>query len=207
MGYQIKPPPDLTKVYGTAESLWRKIAKCGKPMADGNMDVWRVFNDLKPAWREKYRTLWFYPGPYFYRIHGQIYHKVSSLYSNHNKPGYGQMHVFDTSKATEKRIERNEGCLPSVMERLDSMMRAINPFIECYLQMNRIIKENPATNIRMVFMENGDLDLRRYKQPTSKTETAAVFEGDNGEPPANKMPEYKWIYHVSKKVDRICKSP
>ncbi|GBM92835.1 hypothetical protein AVEN_222034-1 [Araneus ventricosus] len=109
----------------------------------------------------------------------------SGVYSDHNKPGYGQLYVFDTSKATEKRMERNEGCVPSVMERLDSMLRAINPFIECYLQMHRIIEENPATNIRMVFMENGDLDLRRFNQPTSKTEIAAIFEGDNGEPPTN----------------------
>ncbi|GBO09561.1 hypothetical protein AVEN_233058-1 [Araneus ventricosus] len=72
------------------------------------------------------------------------------------------------------------------MERLDSMLRAINPFIECYLQMHRIIEENPATNIRMGFMENGDLDLRRCNQPTSKTEIAAIFVGDNGEPPANR---------------------
>ncbi|GBM82798.1 hypothetical protein AVEN_139444-1 [Araneus ventricosus] len=106
--------------------------------------------------------------------------------SNHNKPGYGQLYIFDTSKATEKRMERNEECLPSVMDRLDSMLRAINPFIDYYLQMHRIIKENPATNIRMVFMENGDLDLRRYNQPTSKTEIAAIFVGDSGEPPANR---------------------
>ncbi|GBO33109.1 hypothetical protein AVEN_73612-1 [Araneus ventricosus] len=41
-------------------------------------------------------------GPYCYRIHGQIYHMVSPLYSDHNKPGYGQLYIFDTSKATEK---------------------------------------------------------------------------------------------------------
>ncbi|GBN66560.1 hypothetical protein AVEN_110235-1 [Araneus ventricosus] len=125
-------------------------------------------------------------GPYCYRIHGQIYHLVSPLYNYHNKPGYGQLYIFDTRKATEKRMERNEGCLPSVMDRLDSMLRASNPSIDCYLQMYRIIEENPATNIRMVFMENGDLDLRRYNQPTSKTEIAAIFVGHSGEPPANR---------------------
>ncbi|GBL76539.1 hypothetical protein AVEN_53276-1 [Araneus ventricosus] len=76
------------------------------------------------------------------------------------------------------------------MERLDSMLRAINPFMECRmddaLQMHRIIEENPATNIRMVFMENGDLDLRRYNQPSSKTEIAAIFVGDKEEPPASR---------------------
>ncbi|GBM59019.1 hypothetical protein AVEN_7405-1 [Araneus ventricosus] len=93
--------------------------------------------------------------PYSYRIHCQIYHVVSPSYIDHNKPGYGQLYVFDTSKATEKRMERNEVCLPSVMERLNSMLRAINPFIECYLQMHRIIEGNTASNIRMVFIENG----------------------------------------------------
>ncbi|GBM79115.1 hypothetical protein AVEN_177426-1 [Araneus ventricosus] len=58
---------------------------------------------------------------------------VSPLCSDHNKPEYGQLYVFDASKATE---ERNEGCLPSVMERLDSMLREINPFIEFYLQIS-----------------------------------------------------------------------
>ncbi|GBM78781.1 hypothetical protein AVEN_81954-1 [Araneus ventricosus] len=111
---------------------------------------------------------------------------VSPLYSDHNKPEYGQLYVFDTSKATEKRMERNEGCSPSVMERLDSLLRAINPFIECYLQMHRITEENPATNITMVFMEIGYLDLRRYNQSTSRTEIAAIFVGGNGEPPANR---------------------
>ncbi|GBO22922.1 hypothetical protein AVEN_119395-1 [Araneus ventricosus] len=51
--------------------------------------------------------------------------------------------------------------------------------------MHRIIEENPATDIRMVFMENGNLDFRRFNQLTSKTEIAAIFVGDNGEPPAN----------------------
>ncbi|GBO22923.1 hypothetical protein AVEN_119396-1 [Araneus ventricosus] len=41
-------------------------------------------------------------GPYCYRIHGQIYHMVSPLYSDHNKPGYGQLYVFDASNAKFK---------------------------------------------------------------------------------------------------------
>ncbi|XP_055928511.1 uncharacterized protein LOC129959649 [Argiope bruennichi] len=124
-------------------------------------------------------------GSYCNRIHGQIYHMVSPLYSGHNKPGYGQLYVFDTSEATEKRMVRNEGCLFSEMERLNSMLKAINPFIDCYQKMHRIMEKNPATNIRMVFMETRNLNISRYKQPITKTETAAIFVGDNGEPPTN----------------------
>ncbi|XP_055942022.1 uncharacterized protein LOC129972067 [Argiope bruennichi] len=125
-------------------------------------------------------------GSYCYRIHSKIYHMVSPLYSGHNKPGYGQLYVFDSSEANEKRMERNEGCLFSVMERLDFMLTAINPFIDCYLQMHRIIEENHAANIRMVFRETRNLDIRRYKQHITKTEIAAIFAGDNGVPPVNR---------------------
>ncbi|XP_055951619.1 uncharacterized protein LOC129987693 [Argiope bruennichi] len=125
-------------------------------------------------------------GPYCYRIHGQMYHMVSPLNSGHNKPGYGQLYVFHTNEATEKRMERNEGCLVSVMKRLNSMLRVINPFIDCYLQIHRIIEENPVTNIKMVFMEIRNLDILRYNQPITKAEIAAIFVGDNNEPPANR---------------------
>jgi hypothetical protein len=33
----------------------------------------------------------------------------------------------------------------------------------------------------MAFMEDLELDLRRYNAPTSKTEVAAIFVGDDGE--------------------------
>ncbi|GBM74539.1 hypothetical protein AVEN_126588-1 [Araneus ventricosus] len=37
-----------------------------------------------------------------------------------------------------------------------------------------------------VSMEHPDLDLYRYNAPTSRTEVAAIFVGDEGEPPANR---------------------
>ncbi|GBL80634.1 hypothetical protein AVEN_240149-1 [Araneus ventricosus] len=38
----------------------------------------------------------------------------------------------------------------------------------------------------MIFMEHPDLDIRRYNAPTSRTEVAAIFVGDDGELPANR---------------------
>ncbi|GBM01028.1 hypothetical protein AVEN_55535-1 [Araneus ventricosus] len=52
--------------------------------------------------------------------------------------------------------------------------------------MHQLIQSNPAVNVKMVFMEHPDLDLRRYNAPTSKTEVAAIFIGDDGESPANR---------------------
>jgi hypothetical protein len=45
-------------------------------------------------------------GLYCFRIHGQVHHLVSPLYSDEaNKPGYGQLYIFDPAEATAKRLE------------------------------------------------------------------------------------------------------
>ncbi|GBM09954.1 hypothetical protein AVEN_86831-1 [Araneus ventricosus] len=83
-------------------------------------------------------------------------------------------------------MENDQACLHSVMEKLDALLRSINPFAESYLQMHQLVQSNPAVNVKMVFMEHPDLDLRRYNAPTSRTEVAAIFVGDDREPPANR---------------------
>ncbi|GBO21877.1 hypothetical protein AVEN_60835-1 [Araneus ventricosus] len=83
-------------------------------------------------------------------------------------------------------MKNNQACLHSVMEKLDALLRSINPFDESYLPMHQLIQSNPAVNVKMVFMKHPDLDLLRYNAPTSRTEVAAIFVGDDGEPPANR---------------------
>ncbi|GBL61422.1 hypothetical protein AVEN_24402-1, partial [Araneus ventricosus] len=54
-------------------------------------------------------------------IHGQIYHVVSPLCSNvRNRPGYGQLYISDSTEARNRRMENNQACLHSVMEKLDT---------------------------------------------------------------------------------------
>ncbi|GBN37343.1 hypothetical protein AVEN_133030-1 [Araneus ventricosus] len=66
------------------------------------------------------------------------------------------------------------------------MLREINPFAQSYLQMHRLVQEHPTTSVKMVFLEHKNLDMRHYNAPTLCTEVAAIFVGDNGEPPANR---------------------
>ncbi|GBN60502.1 hypothetical protein AVEN_148746-1 [Araneus ventricosus] len=66
------------------------------------------------------------------------------------------------------------------------MLREINPFAQSYLEMHRLVQEHPTTSVKMVFLEDKNLDMRRYNAPTLCTEVAAIFLGDNGEPPANR---------------------
>ncbi|GBL74990.1 hypothetical protein AVEN_243792-1 [Araneus ventricosus] len=112
---------------------------------------------------------------------------VSPLCSNErNRPDYGQLYISDSSEARNGRMENNQACLLSVMEKLDALLRSINPFAESYLQMHQLMQSNPVVNVKMVFMEHPDFDLRRYNAPTSRTEVAAIFVGDDVQPPANR---------------------
>lgn len=114
---------------------------------------------------------------------------VSPLYANKtNNPSYGQLYIFDSSEATSKRLNhhKNTGCIHSVMLDLDEMLRKINPYAESYRQMHSITLENPAVQVKMVFLEDNNLDMRRYNTPTSNTEVAAIFVGEEGEPPQNR---------------------
>ncbi|GBM16977.1 hypothetical protein AVEN_133261-1 [Araneus ventricosus] len=123
-------------------------------------------------------------GPYCYRLHGQVYHRVPPYASDQHKENYGQLYIFDSSEATEKRFRNNQNCLQHVFETLEFMLRKINPFPQSYLQMNRLVQEHPTSSVKMVFLGDKNLDMRLYNAPTLCTEVAAIFVGDNGEPPA-----------------------
>ncbi|GBN21339.1 hypothetical protein AVEN_70823-1 [Araneus ventricosus] len=55
------------------------------------------------------------------------------------------------------------------------MLREINPFAQSDLQMYRLVQEHPTTSVKMVFLEDKNLDMRRYNAPTLCTEVAAIF--------------------------------
>ncbi|GBM22543.1 hypothetical protein AVEN_183975-1 [Araneus ventricosus] len=111
--------------------------------------------------------------------------KSPNLYAS-DQESYGQLYIFDSSEVTEKRLSNNQNCLQHVFEKLDFMLREINPFAQPYLQMHRLIQEHPTTSVKMVFLEDKNLYKRRYNAPTLCTEVAAIFVGDNGEPPPNR---------------------
>nr|XP_042909949.1 uncharacterized protein LOC122271735 [Parasteatoda tepidariorum] len=82
---------------------------------------------------------------------------------------------FITCEATDRRMDNDSGCLRSVMEQLDYLSKQINPFVASYHRMHKLIQSNPTTEVKLVFMEDPNSDLRRYNAPTSKTEVAAIF--------------------------------
>ncbi|GBL83774.1 hypothetical protein AVEN_132666-1 [Araneus ventricosus] len=163
----------LTENSPDAKNYRQRIRECNSALAFASMGA-----QIKPPRGT---------GPYCYRLHGQVYHRVSPLYaSDQHKESYEQLYVFDSSEATEKRLSNNQNCLHHVFEKLDLKLREINPFAQSYLQMHRLVQEHSTTSVKMVFLEDKNLDMRRYNAPTLCTEITAIFVGDNGESPANR---------------------
>jgi hypothetical protein len=80
--------------------------------------------------------------PYRFRIYDQTYHFVSPLHPNQaNTPGHG-LYIFDSAEATTKRIKNksNQGCLAEVMQRLNDMLRWINPLLSLYTNVSSEMK-------------------------------------------------------------------
>lgn len=71
-------------------------------------------------------------GPRYFRIPGQNIRLNSPLYpSEANKPGYGQLYIFDSTEATTMRLETqlNQERMAEEMQRLEEM-RHVNSFAE-----------------------------------------------------------------------------
>ena len=74
-------------------------------------------------------------GPYSFRIHGGLYHKMGSLLP----PGdldesYAQLYILDFQAALNQRNARNSNVDPSIMLDLQTMLYDVNPFIPLYKQ-------------------------------------------------------------------------
>ena len=83
-------------------------------------------------------------GPYCFKVHGQIYHRIGPL---HPEPGksasYGQLYILDSAMALQERKSNhaNEGCIDSILHQLDQVIRRISPFAQAYKLMHEVEQE------------------------------------------------------------------
>jgi len=129
-------------------------------------------------------------GPYCFKIHGQIYHRMSDAMPEEGaRPHFSQLYFMDPTEALEQRISEkpNENCLPEVLPKIDQLLRNVNPFACSYQFMREKIEEQSTTKtVIMDIITNKSQDHRRYNAPTA-TEVAIIFEADaDGSPPLNR---------------------
>ena len=136
-------------------------------------------------------------GPFCYRIHGQIYHRVGSLHpaSESEAHKYAQLYIIDSSQALDARMgmPENEQCRLDVMHTVQSTIDSLSPYAAAYKHMAEVEREEEerATaagvsprKVKMLFHRGSD--PRRYNMP-SHDEVAVVFvTAPDGAPPSNR---------------------
>lgn len=134
-------------------------------------------------------------GPFCFRTHGQIYHRIGPLHAEAGKNAqYAQLYILDSAQALQKRMGNagNSRCDESLMKKLGDLINKISPFAAAFKMMHEVEQEEirrsekekrGSHSIRMTFYINNRVrDQRRYNLPRAN-EIAAVFVGENGEVP------------------------
>lgn len=114
-------------------------------------------------------------GVYTFRAQGTIYHRIGSLlpYSD-QRPRFLQLYIYDTDHEVENRMEESNGLRQHIIEKIQNILDAQNPFVRTFRQMaqrpdiqdcNLIIREQPP-------------DRRQYNLPTASQVAAIVVGGD-----------------------------
>lgn len=127
-------------------------------------------------------------GPFYYRIHGQIYHNVHVLHLDEGEAAkYGQLYILASATAPQERMGHpsNRECSPDIMRALDKVLHHINPYANAFKHIHEVEKEEATRSaqdnrelrpMRMIFASAiPDSDPRRYNAP-SASEIAAVSQ-------------------------------
>ena len=136
-------------------------------------------------------------GPYCFRIHGQIYHRIGPLHpESDQKAQFGQLYILNSSLALKERMRNvaNENCNETTMRKLGDIMKNISPFAAAFKMMHEVEEEEidrakkekrAPPPLRMIFnIDHRIHDRRLYNLPTAN-EVAAVFVDEDNEVPTH----------------------
>ena len=102
-------------------------------------------------------------GPYCFRIHGQIYHRIGALHPEAGQQAqYGQLYILDSALALQERLGNvgNVRCNETIMKTLGDIIRRISSFAVPFKMMHEVEQEEirrskrqkrAALSIHMIF--------------------------------------------------------
>jgi len=132
------------------------------------------------------------PGPFVFKIHGQIYHQFGALKNKEDEiPKYAQLYVIDTEEANNFRLKlkSNSSLKKCVLEEIDNFIRENNPFVKLFKNMKDVEAEMKSKKqfgaVSLWILQDQNKDNRRYNLPNCD-EIAFVFSSIDGEPPINR---------------------
>ena len=155
----LRPPPYLMNLYTSLESeadSFRKNARsynsllaCTSFGADMNEEFQRH-------------------GVSNFTVYGQVYHFIGSLLPNEGQvPKFAQLYIYDTENEMRNRLNIMQDLDTTVLQNLQNMLDAVNPYIQVFRQARDIIQTSDTSDVSMVIHGDRTKDLRRYGVPTS----------------------------------------
>ena len=95
-----------------------------------------------------------------------------------NNPTFSQIYIYDQEHELDNRLRAVNNLDPQILQKLQEMMREVNPYAKVYTRIGEILKDSPATDLHLVLKKTRDtVDPRRYNVPTG-TDVAVVIPTD-----------------------------
>ena len=78
-------------------------------------------------------------GPQVLKIGGQLYHNTYALHPNEDEiVKFGQLYVIENDEANNIRYEQNTQFSKDLLNKLDNILRAENPYAKAYKMMHEV---------------------------------------------------------------------
>ncbi len=122
------------------------------------------------------------PGPYSFRIQGELYHKIGSLCpAEGQQPQFAQLYIHDTKHEHQNRHAVMPSLDPTTLDQLLTMMYNINPYVEMFkMARDMMAIEGAPVDLKLCFIAFRTKDARQYNVPTAN-EVTALMIGDGSE--------------------------
>ncbi len=122
------------------------------------------------------------PGPYSFRIQGELYHKIRSLWLAKGQwPQFAQLYIHDT----KHKHQNHHAVMPSLdlmmLDQLLTMMYNINLYVKVFkMARDMMATEGAPMDLKLRFIASRTKDARWYNVPMAN-EVVALMVGDRYE--------------------------
>jgi hypothetical protein len=122
------------------------------------------------------------PGPYSFRIQGELYHKIGSLcLAEGQRPQFAQLYIHDMKRKHQNCHAIMPSLDPMTLDRLLTMMYNINPYVIVFkMARDMMAIKGAPMDLRLCLITSRTRDARRYNVPTADV-VAALMVGDGFE--------------------------
>ncbi|XP_044756839.1 uncharacterized protein LOC123315244 [Coccinella septempunctata] len=123
-------------------------------------------------------------------ISGQIYHTISDI--NPSDPRFGSLYFIDSGEAKRRRNSNavHEGCIPSLLEQIDALLRETHPYALLYRTLRQVVRDvrdkrgtKDIPQFGLYFHTKPGTNRNIYAAPTTSDEVGAVFRSVDGNIP------------------------